>query len=63
MSRSDPVEIACRAVVETARAILIDDGDQEVWIPKSQILDSEYKYGALVSVTLPEWLAYERGLI
>lgn len=49
----------------TERAILVsDDGDVEkaVWLPKSQI-EYETKSGDIIEVTLPEWLATERGLV
>lgn len=32
----------------------------DVWLPKSQILDLDYEEQ---TVTVPEWLAYEKGLI
>lgn len=55
---------------ETPDAILVsDDGDREqaVWLPKSKI-EFEPKPGrakgsSVVEVTLPEWLAQEKGLI
>ena len=39
-------------------AILVSDGDEEVWLPKSQISDNMDG-----TFTLPEWLAQEKGLI
>ena len=41
-------------------------GQREVWVwlPKSQIeIDGEEKHGKTVEVSLPEWLATEKGLI
>lgn len=53
--------------VETQAAILVsDDGDKEkaVWLPKSQVEYTEPKgKGNITEVTLPEWLAKEKGLI
>lgn len=55
--------------VDAKAAIFVsDDGDKRhaVWLPKSQI---EYEIrernggAALVEVTLPEWLALDKGLI
>lgn len=50
---------------ETERAILVsDDGspDNAVWLPKSQV-EFVTKPGGIAEVTLPEWLAIERGLV
>jgi hypothetical protein len=63
MSRHDEVEIACELVHETDRALLINDGRQEVWVPRSQILDQKEKNGVLESITIPEWLAEEKDLV
>jgi len=51
---------------ETQRAILVsDDGDLEkaVWLPKSQVEFAEKPGSDVIEVTLPEWLATERGLV
>jgi len=50
---------------ETERAILVsDDGetDNAVWLPKSQV-EFVTKSAGIIEVTLPEWLATERGLV
>lgn len=50
---------------ETDKAVLVsNDGDREkaIWLPKSQI-EVEHKQGNVVVVTLPEWLAKDKGLI
>lgn len=57
MARNDMIEIACEIVHETDRAVLVNDGDIEVWLPLSQVEVTD------ASVLLPEWLAEERGLI
>ena len=41
-------------------AFLIFDGDDEHWIPKSQV-DSFSKQDG--TITIPEWLAIDKGLI
>ncbi len=57
--KSDLIDIACKIKAETDKAILIDDGTKEVWLPKSQIeLNREDSI-----VTMPEWLAMEKELI
>jgi hypothetical protein len=48
-----------RVVTETAKAVLFDFSGDEVWLPLSQIwLDTDSK-----TVTMPFWLAREKGLI
>lgn len=47
-----------------AGAILVSDtGNRKkaVWLPKAQI-EFEIVSGAIITVTLPEWLAIEKGL-
>lgn len=57
---SDPrlTDIAAELRHETERAYLIFDGDQEIWLPKSQA-----ERNTDGTFTLPEWLAKEKGLI
>jgi hypothetical protein len=58
--RSDLIDCAVQVHHETAKAWLVsDDGVREgaIWIPKSQ---AELADGVL---TLPEWLAKDKGLI
>lgn len=58
------VEIDCEVIAETQDALLVSDGKQEVWIPRSQISD----YGEddrlnITSIFISEWLANKKGLI
>jgi hypothetical protein len=46
----------------TDKAILVDDGKVSVWLPLSQVEVEEYRDGTY-TVTLPEWLAKDKGLI
>jgi len=57
--RSDLIDIACELLHETDKAYLIseDGGETKIWVPKSM---SEFDHGIL---TLPEWLATEKGLL
>ena len=58
---SNLVDIAVEFRHETPKAILVYDGAKEVWLPKSQV---EYEHsGGGVIVTMPEWLAKDKGLI
>jgi hypothetical protein len=56
------VDIACELRHETPKAWLVDTGDHEpVWIPKSQ--GEYYKDRNGEIVTIPYWLAKDKGLI
>lgn len=62
--KSDLVDIEIKIHLETEKAWLVsDDGDRSnaVWIPKSQAqIETESRTSIM---TLPEWLATEKGLI
>jgi hypothetical protein len=60
--RSDLVDITVKEVHRTERAILVDSGSDEVWLPLSQI-EIEDKGDGLLEVTMKERLAREKGLI
>ncbi len=55
-----------KIVRETDAAFLVrlEDGDEEVWLPKSQISDPEdYEVGDEdVTISITEWLAQQKGL-
>ncbi len=67
--KSDLVDLELQLHAETKLALLVsDDGDAKYakWIPKSKIeFEHRERNGraALVLVTLPEWLAIEKGLV
>jgi hypothetical protein len=61
--KSDLHDFAMTKHAETAKALFLSEtGEKEdaVWIPKSQI-EIEASGGAYI-VTMPEWLAVEKGL-
>tara|TARA_Y100000310_G_C20674733_1_gene812339 strand:- start:2583 stop:2789 length:207 start_codon:yes stop_codon:yes gene_type:complete len=68
MSEHEPqnlcVEIDCVILNETKDGYLIDDGLRQIWIPKSQVFESEiddvHREGIII---IPEWLAMEKELI
>lgn len=63
--KSDLLDITVQLHHETPKAILVsDDGDKDkaVWLPFSQC-EVERKSGGIVIVTLPEWLATDKGLV
>jgi hypothetical protein len=57
------IEIAVEVVAETPKALLVTDGDKQVWIPRSQIHDYCEEKGKVTSIFITEWLATEKGLI
>lgn len=64
MAKDDfPYEIEAFILRKTADGVLIrqEDSEEEVWLPLSQVeLDDED--ASFTTVTMPEWLAIERGL-
>lgn len=61
--KSDPVDIACNVRHATDKAILVDDGINTVWLPKSKVEVDPAPDGRSSIVTMPEWLAKEKGLL
>lgn len=61
--KSDLTDITVTKRHETANAIQVHDGDNLVWLPKSQIEIEETGDGKTLIVTLPQWLAEEKGLV
>jgi hypothetical protein len=67
------VTISIQVRARTAKAILADPGnDTTVWIPLSQVHFPKYSdyedideigIGDHISLLIPEWLAYEKGLV
>jgi hypothetical protein len=65
MMRSNVIDITVQKLHETDRAVLVTDSIPEkgVWLSKSLIEIEASATGGLYEVTLPEWLAQEKGLI
>jgi len=67
--KSDLVDIVVAKHAETSLAILVSaDGDKAraIWLPKSQceIVPQDFAIGdQLYKLTLPEWLAKDKGLL
>jgi hypothetical protein len=59
----DLVEIEAEIRVETYDAVQIHDGKTLTWLPKSQVKIERAQRGDNCIVTMPKWLAQERGLI
>jgi hypothetical protein len=58
---TEHVSITCTLKHETGKAILVQVGSAEAWLPKSLIEFDKSDDGTVV-VRLPKWLADERGL-
>ena len=68
MTKSDIIDLAMHLHAETAIAIKVSgDGNwrNAVWLPKAHVEFEikSYKSGADICVSLPEWLAIEKGLL
>lgn len=63
--KSDIIDIDVAVEARTEKAVLVHDGDKNnaVWLPLSQIEISPTGIGGIETVSLPEWLALEKGLI
>lgn len=66
MTSNNPIEICGEIMHDTPLAILFHDGKAVEWIPKSQVSETDpdpYEFGQIVTITIPEWLAFEKGFI
>lgn len=57
----------CQVIRETEKAILVvleDDGEREIWIPKTQIHDDSevWKEGQTGELIVKAWFAEKEGL-
>lgn len=63
--KSDLVDISVQKLHETEKAYLVTDSVPEkgVWIAKSLCELDPSEVAGIETLTLPEWLAMEKGLI
>ena len=63
--KSNIIDIDGAIEARTARAVLFHTGDKSeaVWLPKSQIEICETAFDGIFTVSMPEWLATDKGLI
>ncbi len=63
--RSNVIDLDVQVLHETDKAAMVtlDVPDNGVWLPKSQIELTETGIAGIMTVTLPEWLALDKGLI
>ena len=59
----EPVEITVEVKRETSFAVLANDGDVEAWVPKSQISRREKIKRGVEEITVPLWLAIQKGFV
>ena len=62
----NPIEVYVYVVRITDKAVLVKDdpwGEYEAWLPKSQIYCDDIRPGKDAEITMPEWLAVEKGLV
>lgn len=62
------IDVTVEFITQTDLAIRIKDGNQEMWLPKSQIKEIDKDYDNLtpkiiITILIPEWLAIAKGLI
>lgn len=58
------VTIEVMKVRETADAVLVNDGEDEYWIPLSKLVSLEPVEGTnRHELVIPEWLAVEKGMV
>jgi len=68
MTDSDRFELFCSVKGQTENALLVNDGDRDVWVPKSlmttdQRAEIEYmNAGDSFELSIPEWFADQKEL-
>jgi hypothetical protein len=66
MSRRELIDIEMQKHAETEKAVLVSDTgmhEDAVWLPISQIEMVPGPMPGMVTVTMPEWLAIDKGLV
>ena len=58
-----PVEIAGALCHNTDKAILLSDGEKDIWVPKSQITGQNLNQDGHGTIMVKEWFAKKEGLI
>lgn len=56
------IEIEAEIVHETKLAVLVNDGDKDIWLPKNYI-QYEGRIGQTVEIKIPDWIANDKGLL
>lgn len=63
--KSNLADLTVQLLHETDNAVLVKIGtwSEAVWLPKSQVEVEATGSDGLCEITLPQWLAEERGLV
>lgn len=63
--KSDIIDIDVSVEARTEKAVLVHTGDRDAaaWLPLSQVEIHEAGFGGIFTISLPEWLAIDKGLI
>lgn len=57
-------ELAAEVLKKTDKAIFVNDGTVNAWIPLSLIeTDDEIEVGRTITVLVPEWLGTDKGFV
>ncbi|WP_137387997.1 hypothetical protein [Rhodoligotrophos defluvii] len=62
LKRHDLIDIAVQVRRTTERAALVQDGIREAWVPLA-LVELAAQGDGTHTLTCPEWLAQEKGLI
>jgi len=62
-SKNNPVEFCGEIKNESDLAYMVYDGDSITWIPKSQVMKLKPVKNSDFIITIPEWLAIEKGIV
>jgi hypothetical protein len=60
---AEVVDISCLILSETDKAVRIDDGERQAWVPLSQVEIERVPGSSTAVVTMPVWLATEKGFV
>ena len=67
MSSTDTVEVEVTFLRVTTAAVLVEYDEIEIWLPREHVeydgLLDHCERSELVELRVPEWLAFDRGLI
>lgn len=58
MTNNTPFDFSAKIITEKGEGILLDDGHQKFWLPKS-----ETKNNNNGTFTIPQWLALDKGIM
>lgn len=65
MRNDQLVELEVYVIAKTERAVLVTDSDKKdaTWLPLAQVELTPSEKKAVYTLSVPEWLAQDRGLI